>query len=60
MKLTHEPPEGFKPNFLRVYGSFTDEYFDQCAKQVEFRHVTGSKVLAGALCIATTCNILCN
>jgi dynein heavy chain len=37
IKLTNEPPEGMKQNLARAYGNFTEEMFDACAKQGEFK-----------------------
>ena len=39
IKLTNEPPEGMKPNLLRAYNNFSEEMFEACAKQAEFKAI---------------------
>jgi dynein heavy chain len=39
IKLTNEPPEGMKQNLARAYGNFTEEMFEACAKQAEFKQI---------------------
>eukprot|EP00227_Mantoniella_beaufortii_P011774 CAMPEP_0197579874 /NCGR_PEP_ID=MMETSP1326-20131121/3768_1 /TAXON_ID=1155430 /ORGANISM="Genus nov. species nov., Strain RCC2288" /LENGTH=4505 /DNA_ID=CAMNT_0043143449 /DNA_START=243 /DNA_END=13760 /DNA_ORIENTATION=+ len=39
IKLTNEPPEGMKQNLARAYGNFTEEMFEACAKQGEFKSI---------------------
>mmetsp|Transcript_25005 Transcript_25005/g.85566 ORF Transcript_25005/g.85566 Transcript_25005/m.85566 type:complete len:4525 (+) Transcript_25005:136-13710(+) len=39
VKLTNEPPAGMKANLLRAYGNFTEEMFESCAKQAEFKSI---------------------
>jgi len=39
IKLTNEPPEGMKQNLARAYGNFSEEMFEACAKQAEFKSI---------------------
>ena len=39
IKLTNEPPQGMKANLVRAYGAFSDDVFEACAKQVEFKAI---------------------
>ena len=39
VKLTNEPPEGMKQNLARAYNNFTEEMFEACAKQGEFKSI---------------------
>jgi dynein heavy chain len=39
IKLTNEPPEGMKQNLARAYGNFSEEMFEACAKQGEFKSI---------------------
>jgi len=39
IKLTNEPPEGMRPNLIRAYQNFTEEMFEGCAKQAEFKAI---------------------
>jgi len=32
VKLTNEPPEGLKPNLIKNFSAFTDDFFDTSAK----------------------------
>ena len=35
VKLTNEPPEGLKPNLIKNFSAFTDDFFDTSAKPGE-------------------------
>ena len=39
IKLTNEPPEGMKQNLLRAYSNFSEEVFESCVKQTEFKAI---------------------
>ena len=39
IKLTNEPPQGMKANLVRAYNKFSDDTFESCAKQTEFKSI---------------------
>ena len=39
VKLTNEPPQGMRANLLRAYGNFSDDAFEACSKQQEFKAI---------------------
>lgn len=39
IKLTNEPPQGMKQNLIRAYGNFSEEMFESCAKQAEYKAI---------------------
>ena len=39
IKLTNEPPQGMKANLARAYGLFSDDVFEACSKQMEFKSI---------------------
>ena len=39
LKLTNEPPEGLKPNLIKNFNSFNDDYFDVSAKPGELKSI---------------------
>lgn len=44
VKITNEPPQGLRANFLRAWSQFDDETLDSCARQTEY------KAMVFALC----------
>jgi dynein heavy chain len=39
VKLTNEPPEGLKPNLVKNFSSFNDDYFESSAKPGELKSI---------------------
>ena len=39
VKLTNEPPEGLKPNLVKNFSTFSDDFFDASAKPGELRSI---------------------
>jgi dynein heavy chain len=39
LKLTNEPPEGLKPNLMKNFNNFNDDYFESSAKPGELKSI---------------------
>ena len=49
IKITNEPPKGFRNNMLRAYNNIDEEEFESCTKPTEFKKLMYSLCFFNAL-----------